>query len=331
MLCDEKEPLEGYPLSYIRVRWVFFSRLFQHVLERASLKVISIGGEMSRLEQEIREKFRNTSEEREVQKLMEKLKSTIESSREMSSLENELAIVSDDVARVERAMYLLSPRTGERVKDDQICGDAERISTSESTAAYGRHREEIGNGEQLECHEKYYCALCDLRSGMLDLTKKPPLKKGVTEEVLELISILKAAFSWSKSDILGCIDRTKSFLSSLVSILSIQTNLNLDVSLSKTAKDQKELLAKLEVILQDSERNRRVAEKATRAVQILSLLFASFVLGEISSNFILWGLQQIWPTEVPAYAYPLGFLLALAISGVVFLLFYFGYLERKRE
>jgi len=74
---------------------------------------------------------------------------------------------------------------------------------------------------------------------------------------------------------------------------------------------------------------RKATEDATRTVEILSLLFASFVLGEISSNFIISGMEHIWSAGAPWFAYVGGFLLAVAIACLVFSPVYFFYLRRK--
>jgi len=106
-------------------------------------------------------------------------------------------------------------------------------------------------------------------------------------------------------------------------------NLGLNLLHSRTSTDQKAILSKMEGILEESARDRKLAEDAAKAVKILSLLFASFVLGEISSNFIIWGMQQIWPADVPWFAYLGGFFLSVTIASLVFLPIYLIYLRRR--
>lgn len=336
MLCSEKKTSEDdRPYSYSRVRWVFFTGLIQHVLDRINEGALSIGSEISELEEKVHTKLHEVSGEKNAQKLMETLGSVIEFSKALSSLENELAIISDDFLGVKMNMPFIELTAGRRgiskepIKDRHICGNVEDVSSPKSLVKHGIFKGEVEEKEGIRCSWGYYCALCDTKNGTLDLTIKSPLEMSVTQEAMKLIEISNIAFRKKKSEIARCINRTKSFVSNLASILSMQTNLNLNLSLSRTAIDQKEILSKMEAILKESEKDRKVAEKATKAVEILSLLFASFVLGEISSNFIIWGLQQVWPTQVPPFAYIGGYLMALAISGIVFLLLYFGYLRRK--
>jgi len=326
------------PCSYYRVRWVFFTSLIQHVLKRINERVLSIGEAMSKIERDVLKKPSEPSEDYDSQRLIGMLSSIIDFSRQLSSLENELALISDDLVGVERNLKFfgitIRPKKASKDlrKDKKICGNVDFVSLRKPGVGFGIFlgpEEEEARSHEVRCISNYYCIHCDSRSGGPDLAKEPPLDMDVLEETEKLIDYSITQFRLRKTEIVRCMDRTKSFVSRLSSILSTQVNVSLDQTLSKAALDQKEILSKVETLLEEAEKDRKVTQRATKAVETLSLLFASFVLGEISSNFIIWWLQQIWPTQVPWFAYSGGFFLALGIAGMIFLVIYLGYLRKK--
>lgn len=340
--CEKADDRPDGPCSYQRVRWVFFSSLIHHVLSRINKRASLIAEEISRIEEEVIKKSREPFKSNDTQSLMRLLQRVSEYSKQLSSLKNEISLLSDDLAGVESNLILLEVTAGpegitkQPVVDEKICGNVGWITGGEFGPSYGI----LGNTEvvalarevpspRVKCKFGYYCALCDSKNGLPDLAKEPPLKMGVTEETKSLIEYSKKEFGRKKQEIIRSMNRTKSFVSDILSVLSTQVNLSLDLSLSQTAVDQKEILSEVETILEQAERDRKVAESATKAVEILSLLFASFVLGEISSNFIIWWLQQIWPTQAPWFAFLGGFFLALGIASMIFLPIYLGYLKKK--
>jgi len=336
ILCKKKRNLKisDEPCSSKMVRWVFFSSLIQHVLNRISKLISQVADEISRVEQEVMMKSRKMPKNNDIQKLMEILQSTIDFQEKISVLEKDLNIAFDDLAGVKRNLMFLEATAGskgtsnEKVKEEIICGNTYFIST-ESGTGYGIFRgisEEEARKQKEKCSLNYYCGLCDAGKEGPDLDREPPLKMGVMEETKHLIKCSIANIQQRKLEIERCMNRIRSLISSILSIIATRVNTALNVSISNTAIDQKEILIKLEKILEKAEEDRKAAENATRAVEILSLLFASFVIGEIASNFITLWLQQI---GAPGFMYFVGFLVALGIAVIFFLPTYWGYLKRR--
>jgi len=339
LLCAGKVPNIGKsttPLSFSRVRWFFFTGLIQHVLDRMNESASSIAEKLSLIDREILKRSHELPEESS-SKLMEALKSIVEKSKEVSSLENEFLLLGDDLVSIERNLWIIEmtmkkknvPTTPE---EEMICGNVEYVSSPKSINSYGIFKgraEEEARNKLIECDYSYNCIKCKSKNRTLDLTIKSNLEMGIVQETNTLIKLSIGGFLEKKSEIERCMARTKSFISAILSNLSTQVNLSLDLSISKTAMDQREILDKMEKVLEEGEKDRKATEKATKAVETLSLLFASFVLGEISSNFIIMAMQQAWGVQVPAFAYIAGFFLALGIAGAIFSVIYFGYLKRK--
>ena len=296
-----------------------------------------IAEEASKVEAEVLQKSQESCKEKNTQWSMEMLESVTEFSEKLSSLKNEFALISDDFLGIKRNLQFIEKTAGsngiseETIDDKAICGNVEYICSPRFKVGYGIFKgivEEEAREQAIKCGFGYYCALCDAGNGTIDLTKEPPLKRGVVQETKALIDWSIKAFLEKRSELARCMSRTESFVSGFLSNLSTRVNLSLELSLSKTSTDQKKILSKMKTILEEAEKGRKITEKATKAVEILSLLFASFVVGEISSNFIIWGLQQAWPNQVPRFAYLGGFFLALGIAGIFFLPTYL-YLKKK--
>ena len=337
MLCSERKP-SGEPSSRSRTRWIFFSSLLQHVTDRINKTASSVAEEISKLEAQVIELSPKLSKAKGKKRLTKMLDSALVFSRELTMSENELAVALDDLSQVRKDLHLIERVAGgggltdDKPVETVICGNADFVESPEGIMGFGIFRgidrEEL-RAKSLLCSSSYYCALCDAKTGKLSLTAESPLNEGVMQQAKRLIDISIVNFVRSESEIMKSLNRTKSFVSSLSSILSTQVNLSLDLSLSRTAIDQKEVLSKMETLLEEAKIDRRVSEKAAKAVEVLSLLFASFVLGEISSNFIVLWLQQVWQVQIPSYAYFGGFVLAISIAGMIFILMYYGYLKPK--
>ena len=336
LICGKSERSDE-PQSYFRARWVFFTVLLTHVLERATKSTSSIKKQMSKLEANVLEKIHEQMKSDDLEWSMGMLRSITDFCGVLFQLENELALASDEMTGVERNLSLIRVTADsqgvskESVSDEKMSGNVKRISSPQSSVGHGEMRpEEESLSDKIKCDSGYCCALCENREGKPPLLKDPPLGMGVVGETTELIEMLTLAFSINKSEITRSLDRVTSFLSKILDVFSTRVNLGLNLSQSRASADQKAILSKMEGILEESEKNRTVAEDATKAVEILSLLFASFVLAEISSNFIIWGMQQIWPSGgVPWFAYVGGFLLVLTIACLAFLSTYLVYLKRK--
>jgi hypothetical protein len=329
LLCGPNA--NGEPDPRYRVRWVFFTSLLIHVLERANKSADSIMDQMSRLESDVLRKCRDSPTDRDFDLSVSMLQSIAESSKTLFSLENALALSSDDVAGAQKNFPLVeyTARSNgvshQPVEDEALFGNVVWISSPSSSFGYGVIRD---TEEVIACHSGYCCILCDERRASPPLSQSPPLDKGVVGETHMLVKGLVGQFTLEKSEIERCMTRVKSFVSGLLDLLSTQVNVQLNLSHSQVSKDQKAVLSKMETLLEESAKDRQMGHEAKRAVEILSLLFASFVLGEISSNFIIWDMQQIWSTGAPWFAYVAGFLLSVAVACAVFLPVYSLYLRR---
>ncbi len=280
--------------------------------------------------------FQNLAKKEDPKDASEKLRSIIQISNKLSAFEDRLNLALDDYSGVVRNTKFVKQTAGgsgisdEELVDKPIYGTTYRIKEPLSGVALEIWRGVPEKDEKPKCKSNYCCSLCNERDKPTLLPKeKPPLKRGAAQETLELINIMRAEVLITKAEIKRCLERTKSFISNITSLLTISTNLSLDLSLFHTSIRQTEILSKVEKILEQSEKDRKITEKATKVIELLSLLFASFVIGEISSNFIIWWLQQSWPSPVPNYVYVGGFFLSLMISGILFLAVYLGYLRRK--
>jgi hypothetical protein len=328
LLCAPGKPRGDYP------RWVFFSSLVMHVLERANSAVQPLSEEMSQLEERVLLIAHEAPDEKSSLS-MDLLGFLTASSKRLYSLEHDLAVASDDVEGAKKNIPLLG-RTAdsagvseERVEDEKIAGNVTRISSPESKISFGIYMGENQEESFDTCNSGYYCILCDERRAPPTLTQAPPLKMGVVDETMALVRSLIVEFENDKSEVISSMERVKALIFGLLDVSSTQADLQLSLSYSQTAIDQKTILSKMQSVLEESAKDRKATENATKSVEILSLLFASFVIGEIASNFMIGGIEQFWPNGAPWFAFAGGFILAIAFACGTFSLAYLVYLRKK--
>jgi len=229
LLCGPKG--NGEPDSRYRVRWVFFTSLLIHVLERANKSAESIMDQMSRLESDVLRKCRDSPADRDFDLSVSMLQSIAQSSKTLFSLENALALSCDDVVGAKKNFHLIEFAAGskgisdEPVRDEKLFGNVVRICSPSLSFGYGMF---IRDTEQeITCRSGYCCILCDARRASPPLTQNPPLDKGIVDETHMLVKGLAQQFALDRSEIERSMNRVKSYVSGLIDLLSTEVNVQL--------------------------------------------------------------------------------------------------------
>ncbi len=328
IICSKKETEDQDPTFFSHSRWVDFTGLTTHVIGRINNQASDIIKELSHTEHIVHSHFQDFPNQ---EQLLEKSERIVDISYRVSILQNKLDLLVDDYEGVQKNISILEDIVGlsDDLKELPSFGTSNMLYDPKSRIA--RHTSgamfDVKTPERTKCKLNYECHKCERDSEIPNIS---PHGVGSIQEVMKQIDTAKFRINVNIDNIIRSIDRIKKFVSSITPLLSIRTNLFLDASLNKTINQQAQTLAKMEQISEESEKSRKTADKVSRRIEIVSLLFASFVVGEIASSFIIWWLQDIYGGNLPPnYTYFGGFSMALVIALGIFLSIYF-YLKRKR-
>lgn len=334
LLCNEKERISELPCSYSRTRWIYFTNLIRHVIGRMNQQLDSIKNSLPYLEEDIHKHFKELSTGEEINKSLEKIESIVNINNKIASYEEQLSLILDDFLGVKNNLDLIqfsvdtSEASFEKVIDNPLYGNSYDINEIKSGIRLGIMGYGHYNENKIKCLNNYNCLLCDTKGNLDILSTELPLKYGAVDEIYAQIKSAIGVYRKNIQETNRFIDRIKEFFSNTLETIILKTNLNLTHSLLETTSSQTNLLTKMESVITESEITRKLSQKNTRIIELTSLVFASFVIGEISSNFIIGWLQQS-SMQYPFHVYISGFILTLIISLLIFFILYFSFLKKE--